>query len=176
MKIIEMISKEELDQKIKELADQINKEYGDEPLRLIGVLKGSVFFMCELAKYLKMPVTMDFMKVSSYGNSTESSGKLNIELDVSESLEGQHVLLVEDIVDTGRTLKKLRTMMLERNLASFAICTLLNKPSRRVSPVDIEYTGFVIEDKFVVGFGLDYAQRYRNLPYIGVITEMDATE
>lgn len=168
-----MISEEKLKQRIKELADQINKEYGDKPLRLVGVLKGSVFFMCELSKYLTMPVTMDFMKVSSYGDSMESSGTLTIDLDMSESITGEHVLLVEDIVDTGRTLKKLREMLIQRNPASFAICALLNKPSRRVSQVDIEYTGFVIEDKFVVGFGLDYAQKYRNLPYIGMIIETE---
>ena len=168
-----LLTEEEVDAKIQEIGEQISKDYAGQQVHLVCVLKGGSFFMCELAKYLKMPVTMDFMKVSSYGDGTESSGKLNIELDVSESLEGEHVLLVEDIVDTGRTLKKLKEMLLERNLASFAICALLNKPSRRVSHVDIEYTGFVIEDKFVIGFGLDYAQRYRNLPYIGVITEID---
>ena len=173
MKVTEMISQEKLEQRIKELADQINKDYGDTPLRLIGVLKGSVFFLCELSKYLTMPVTMDFMKVSSYGNGTESSGKLTIDLDVSESLSGEHVLLVEDIVDTGRTLQELKALFLQRGPKSFAACTLLDKPSRRECPIEAEYAGFVIEDKFVVGFGMDYAQQYRNLPYIGMIIETE---
>lgn len=173
MKVVEMISQKKLEQRIKELADQINKDYGDMPLRLIGVLKGSVFFMCELSKHLKMPVTMDFMKVSSYGNRMESSGTLAIDLDVSESLAGEHVLLVEDIVDTGTTLQELKKLLLGRNPESLAVCVLLDKPSRRRCPAAAEYTGFVIEDKFVVGFGMDYAQQYRNLPYIGMIIEKE---
>lgn len=173
MKVIEMISQKKLEQRIKELADQINKDYGDTPLRLIGVLKGSVFFLCELSKHLTMPVTMDFMKVSSYGNRMESSGTLAIDLDVSESLAGEQVLLVEDIVDTGITLQALKKLLLGRNPESLAVCVLLDKPSRRLCPVSAEYTGFVIEDKFVVGFGMDYAQRYRNLPYIGMIIEKE---
>lgn len=173
MKVIEMISQKKLEQRIKELADQINKDYGDTPLRLIGVLKGSVFFLCELSKHLTMPVTIDFMKVSSYGNRMESSGTLAIDLDVSESLAGEHVLLVEDIVDTGTTLQKLKKLLLGRHPESFAVCVLLDKPSRRLCPAVAEYTGFVIEDKFVVGFGMDYAQQYRNLPYIGMIIEKE---
>lgn len=173
MKVIEMISQKKLERRIKELADQINKDYGDTPLRLIGVLKGSVFFLCELSKHLTMPVTMDFMKVSSYGNRMESSGTLAIDLDVSESLAGEQVLLVEDIVDTGITLQALKKLLLGRNPESLAVCVLLDKPSRRLCPVSAEYTGFVIEDKFVVGFGMDYAQRYRNLPYIGMIIEKE---
>lgn len=173
MKVIEMISREKLEQRIKELADQINKDYGDTPLRLIGVLKGSVFFMCELSKHLTMPITMDFMKVSSYGDGMESSGTLAIDLDVSDSLTGEQVLLVEDIVDTGKTLRELKKLLLERNPDSFAVCVLLDKPVRRLCSIEADYTGFVIEDKFVVGFGMDYAQQYRNLPYIGMIIETE---
>lgn len=173
MKVIEMISQEKLEKRIEELADQINKDYGDTPLRLIGVLKGSVFFLCELSKHLNMPVTMDFMKVSSYGNCMESSGSLAIDLDVSENLAGEQILLVEDILDTGRTLQELKKILLGRNPKSLAVCVLLDKPSKRLCSVTTEYTGFIIEDKFVVGFGMDYAQQYRNLPYIGMIIEKE---
>ena len=128
--------------------------------------------MCELAKKLTVPVTMDFMKASSYGNSTESSGNVKITLDLSEDIKGRNVLIVEDIIDTGRTLKYLKEDLQKREPKSLKICTLLDKPERRTEgQIQADYTGFVIEDKFVVGYGLDYAQEYRNLPYIGVIEE-----
>lgn len=165
-----MISEEQVEEKIIELAEQFNSLYKGESLHLVGILKGSVFFLCELAKHLTMPVTMDFMKASTYGNSTESSGNVKITLDLSDDIEGRNVLIVEDIIDTGRTLKYLKEDLQKRGPKSLKICTLLDKPERRTEgQIEADYTGFVIEDKFVVGYGLDYAQEYRNLPYIGVI-------
>ena len=130
-------------------------------------MKGSVFFTCELAKYIKVPVTIDFMSVSSYGNGMMSSGSITINQDLTMGIEGREVLIIEDIVDSGRTLAYLAHMLEKRGPASLRICTLLDKPSCRISEVDVTYTGFEIDDLFVVGFGLDYAQKYRNLPYIG---------
>ena len=127
--------------------------------------------MCDLAKYLTMPVTMDFMKVSSYGDGTESSGNISIDMDLTASIEGKNVLVVEDIIDTGRTLEKLMKILRERNPKTLTMCTLLDKPSRRTQDIQADYTGFEIDDLFVVGYGLDYAQQYRNLPYIGVIQQ-----
>ena len=167
-----MISEELVQEKIIELAEQFNSLYKGESLHLVGILKGSVFFLCELAKHLTMPVTMDFMKASSYGNSTESSRNVKITLDLSDDIKGRNVLIVEDIIDTGRTLKYLKEDLQKRGPKSLKICTLLDKPDRRTEgQIQADYTGFVIEDKFVVGYGLDYAQEYRNLPYIGVIEE-----
>lgn len=167
-----MISEEQVEKKIIELAEQFNTLYKGESLHLVGILKGSVFFLCELAKHLTMPVTLDFMKASSYGNSTESSGNVKITLDLSEDIKGRNVLIVEDIIDTGRTLKYLKEDLQKREPKSLKICTLLDKPERRTEgQIQADYTGFVIEDKFVVGYGLDCAQEYRNLPYIGVIEE-----
>lgn len=164
-----MFSEETVNEKISEMAEQINQEYAGKPLRLICILKGSIFFFCELARHLTMPVTLDFMSASSYGNGTESSGKLNIKKDLDESIEGVDCLIVEDIIDTGNTLSLTQKMLLERKPASLKLCTLLDKPDRRKIKIDIDYTGFVIPDEFVVGYGLDYAQRYRNLPYIGTL-------
>ena len=159
-----MFSREQVENRIKEMADQINEEYGMKPLRLICILKGSVFFSCELAKHLKMPVTIDFMSVSSYGNSTSSSGKITIKKDLEQSIQGVDCLLIEDI-----TLSMLKPMLLERKPESFKICTLLNKPDRREVEMEADYTGFSIPDEFVVGYGLDYAQKYRNLPFVGTL-------
>ena len=167
-----MISEEQVEAKIIELAEEFNALYKGESLHLVGILKGSVFFLCELAKHLTMPVTMDFMKASTYGNSTESSGNVKITLDLSDDIKGRNVLIVEDIIDTGRTLKYLKEDLKKREPKSLKICTLLDKPERRTEgQIQAVYTGFVIDDKFVVGYGLDYAQEYRNLPYIGVIEE-----
>lgn len=169
-KISVMIAQEEVERRIKELAEELNTLYVGESLCLVCILKGSVMFLAELAKYLTMPVTMDFIQVSSYGDGTVSSGKLNIKLDLSEEIKDKNVLIVEDIIDTGRTLKCLKEMLAEREPKTLRICTLLDKPERRTEGrISADYTGFVIEDKFVVGYGLDYAQKYRNLPYIGVI-------
>ena len=167
------ISEEELIAKIKEIAQQINEDYVGKKVHLVCILSGSVFFTCELAKYITVPVTMDFMRVSSYGEGMDSTGTISIDQDLNMSIEGRHVLVVEDIVDSGRTLALLSNILKKRDPASLRLCSLLDKPSRRVTPVSIDYLGFEIEDYFVVGFGLDYAQKYRNLPYIGEFELLD---
>ena len=148
---------------------KISEEYAGKQVHLICVLKGGVFFMCELAKRITVPVTMDFMSVSSYGDGTQSSGIVKIAKDLDESLEGKDVIVVEDIVDSGRTLYYLLDILRKRGPKSMKLCTLLDKPDRRVRDVHVDYVGFNIPDEFVVGFGLDYAQKYRNLPYIGSV-------
>ena len=167
------ISEEELIAKIKEIAQQINEDYVGKKVHLVCILSGSVFFTCELAKYITVPVTMDFMRVSSYGDGMDSTGTISIDQDLNMSIKGRHVLVVEDIVDSGRTLALLSNILKKRDPASLRLCSLLDKPSRRVTPVSIDYLGFEIEDYFVVGFGLDYAQKYRNLPYIGELELLD---
>lgn len=168
-KINILISEDEVNDKIAEMADKISREYEGRVVHLIGVLKGSVFFMCELAKRITVPVTMDFMSVSSYGNGVESSGVVKLIKDLDESIEGRDVVLVEDIMDSGRTLSYLVKILKERKPNSFRIITLLDKPERRVVDLEPDMTCFVIPDRFVVGYGLDCAQKYRNLPFIGVI-------
>lgn len=168
-KIKVLISQEEVEKRIQEMADAINEEYAGRTVHLIGILKGSVFFVCELAKRLTVPVTLDFMSVSSYGNGTNSSGIVKINKDLDESIQGLDVIVVEDILDSGRTLSYLREVLLTRNPASMKIITLLDKPDRRVVEVPLDMSGFNIPDRFVVGYGLDCAQKYRNLPYVGVI-------
>lgn len=170
-KIGVLISEDKVAEKIQEMADTINKDYEGKSVHIIGVLKGSIFFMCELAKRIEVPVTMDFMSVTSYGNDTKSSGVVRLIKDLDESIEGRDVILVEDIMDSGRTLSYLVNILRERKPASFKIITLLDKPDRRVARIEPDMTGFVIPDRFVVGCGLDCAQKYRNLPYIGVIEE-----
>lgn len=165
-----LIEEERLAARLQELAAQINEEYEGKKIHLICILKGSVFFTCELAKYIKVPVTMDFMSVSSYGDGVTSSGYITINQDLTMDIRDREVLIIEDIVDSGRTLAYLYHMLKKREPASLRICTLLDKPEKRISDVEIYYTGFEIEDQFVVGFGLDYAQRYRNLPYVGVLS------
>ena len=164
-----LLSEEEVDKRIKEMAEQITKDYEGKNVHLICILKGSVFFTCELAKRIKVPVSMDFMSVSSYGADTKSSGIIKIVKDLDESITGKDVLVIEDIIDSGRTLSYLLGMLKDRKPNSLRLCTLLDKPDRRVIDVDVDYTGFQIPDEFVVGYGLDYAQKYRNLPYIGVV-------
>lgn len=164
-----MLSEEEVDRRIEELGRQISKDYEGKEIHLICVLKGSTFFTCELAKRITIPVTMDFMSVSSYGSGTQSSGVIKIKKDLDEPLMGRDVLVIEDIVDSGRTLSYLLKMLGDRQPSSLKLCTLLDKPDRRVVDVNVDYTGFRIPDEFVVGYGLDYAQKYRNLPYIGVV-------
>ena len=164
-----LVSEEDVDKRIMELGKKISEDYAGKEVHLICVLKGGVFFMCELAKRITVPVTMDFMSVSSYGAGTESSGVVKIVKDLDEPLKDKDVIIVEDIVDSGRTLKYLMEMMRDRGTKSLALCTLLDKPERRVTDVKVNYTGFQIPDEFVVGYGLDYDQRYRNLPYIGVV-------
>ncbi len=164
-----MLTEEEVDKRIQEIGDQISKDYAGKAVHLICVLKGGAFFMCELAKRISVPVSMDFMSVSSYGSSTKSSGVVRIVKDLDEPLTGKDVLVVEDIVDSGRTLSYLLEMLRDRGPKSVRLCTLLDKPDRRVMDVKVDYTCFQIPDEFVVGYGLDYDQRYRNLPYIGVV-------
>lgn len=164
-----MISEEEIDQKIRQMGQQISKDYEGKELHMICVLRGGVFFMCELAKRISIPVSLDFMSVSSYGSDTKSSGVVKIVKDLDDSIKGKHVLVVEDIIDSGRTLSYLMELLREREPASLKLCTMLDKPDRRVVDVNVDYTGYRIPDAFVVGYGLDYAQKYRNLPYIGVV-------
>jgi len=163
-------SEEVVDARIQEIGEQINRDYAGKQIHMICVLKGGAFFMCELAKRITVPVSLDFMSVSSYGSDTKSSGVVKIVKDLDESIQGKDVLVVEDIIDSGRTLSYLLEMLRDRKPNSLKLCTLLDKPSRRVVDVDVNYTGFQIPDEFVVGYGLDYDQRYRNLPYIGVIS------
>ena len=164
-----MISEEDVDKRIEEMGRQISEDYAGKQVHLICILKGSVFFMCELAKRITVPVSMDFMSVSSYGDGTKSSGIVKIAKDLDETLEGKEVLVIEDIIDSGRTLYYLMEVLQKRNPKSLKLCTLLDKPDRRVTDVKVDYVGFAIPDEFVVGYGLDYAQKYRNLPYIGVV-------
>ncbi|MCI8416791.1 MAG: hypoxanthine phosphoribosyltransferase [Lachnospiraceae bacterium] len=168
-KVRVMIPEEEVDAKIEELGKRISQDFADQEVHLICILKGSVFFVCELAKRITVPVTLDFMQVSSYGAETKSSGVVKLSKDLDEPLSGKNVIIVEDIIDSGRTLSHLVRLLGQRNPKTMTLCTLLDKPSRRVTEVDVKYTGFQIPDEFVVGYGLDYDQRYRNLPYIGVI-------
>lgn len=168
-KIRVMYSEKEVDKRIRELGEQISKRYEGKTVHMICVLKGGVFFMCELAKRISVPVSMDFMSVSSYGDGTSSSGVVKIAKDLDETLEGKDVLVVEDIIDSGRTLYYLLEILKKRNPNSMHLCTLLDKPDRRVRDVNVDYVGFEIPDEFVVGYGLDYAQKYRNLPYIGIV-------
>ena len=165
-----LLKEEEVDKRIAEVAAMINRDYEGKEVHLICILKGGVFFTCELAKRLTVPVSMDFMSVSSYGSGTESSGVVRIVKDLDESIAGKNVLIVEDIIDSGRTLAYLIEILKQRNPESIHLCTLLDKPERRVKKqVKVDYTCFEITDEFVVGFGLDYDQKYRNLPYIGVV-------
>lgn len=164
-----LISEDEVDARISEIGRQISEEYTGKSVHLICVLKGGAFFMCELAKRITVDVSLDFMSVSSYGSGTESSGIIKIIKDLDEPIEDRDVIIVEDIIDSGRTLKALVELLDKRRPASLEICTLLDKPDRRVADVDVKYTCFKIPDEFVVGYGLDYAQKYRNLPYIGVV-------
>lgn len=164
-----LLSEEEVDARIKQIGEQISKDYEGKQVHLVCVLKGGSFFMCELAKRISVPVSLDFMSVSSYGSETKSSGVIKIIKDLDEPLRDKDVLVVEDIVDSGRTLSYLLEMLKDRGPKSLHLCTLLDKPDRRVVDVNVDYTGFQIPDEFVVGYGLDYDQRYRNLPYIGVV-------
>ena len=171
--IRELVSEKAVDERIVELGKQISKDYEGKQVHLICVLKGGVFFMCELAKRISVPVTMDFMSFSSYGDDTKSSGVVKIVKDLDEAIEGKDVLIVEDIIDSGRTLYYLIDILKKRNPKSVHLCTLLDKPERRVKDVKVDYVGFNIPDEFVVGYGLDYAQKYRNLPFIGVVEGLE---
>ena len=167
-KIKVLLSEEEVDARIRQIAAKISKDYAGKEIHMICVLKGGVFFTCELAKRITVPVSLDFMSVSSYGDDTKSSGVVKIVKDLDQPLIGKDVLIVEDIIDSGRTL----SYLIGRNPNSIHLCTLLDKPERRVKDVKVDYCCFNIPDEFVVGYGLDYAQKYRNLPFIGVV-ELD---
>ena len=164
-----LLSEQEVNRRIQEIGGQISRDYEGKQVHLVCVLKGGSFFMCELAKRITVPVSLDCMSVSSYGSETKSSGVVKIVKDLDEPLKDKDVIVVEDIVDSGRTLSYLLTMLQDRGPKSLRLCTLLDKPERRVTDVQVDYTGFRIPDEFVVGYGLDYDQRYRNLPYIGVV-------
>lgn len=167
-----MISEEEIQKRVAEMGAEITERFKGESVYLVCILKGSIFFTTELAKKIELPMEMDFMTVSSYGAATASSGVINIKQDLSGSIEGKNVIVVEDIIDSGNTLSRLLQLFESRNPKTLTLCTLLDKPDRRVvQDVKVDYTGFVIPDKFVVGYGLDWDQRYRNLPYIGYVEE-----
>ena len=164
-----LFTEQELKDRVAELAAQIDRDYaGKEPM-LISVLRGSFIFMADLARAIHLPCTVDFMAVSSYGSGTTSSGQVKITKDLSESIEGRDIIVVEDILDSGNTLSYLFQLLQARHPASVRLCTLLDKPSRRTKPITADYTGFTVDDLFVVGYGLDYAEKYRNLPYIGIL-------
>lgn len=164
-----LLSEERINARIREIGEQISRDYAGKSVHLVCILKGGSFFMCELAKRITVPVSIDFMSVSSYGSSSESSGVIKIIKDLDEPLTDKHVLVIEDIVDTGKTLSYLLELLKDRGAADVKLCALLDKPDRRVVDIKADYTGFQIPDEFVVGYGMDYDQRYRNLPYIGVV-------
>lgn len=169
-KIETLISEEKLAARVAELGKQVEKDYQGKDLVCVGLLKGSVVFMTDLIKTINLDLKIDFMKVSSYGNGTDSTGIVKILKDVDEEVTGKDVLLIEDIVDTGLTLANVKEFMWKKKPNSIKICTLLDKPSRRKADVKAEYVGFEIPDAFVIGYGLDYAEHYRNLPFVGVLT------
>ena len=164
-----LLSEKEVDDRIQAIGEQISRDYAGKQVHLICVLKGGSFFLCELAKRITVPVSLDFMSVSSYGSETKSSGVVKIIKDLDGDLSGKDVLIVEDILDTGVTLSNLVPMLKMRNPNSVKICTILDKPSRRKADIAPDYEGFAVPDEFVVGYGLDYDEKYRNLPYIGVL-------
>ncbi len=165
-----MISETEIAKKVEEIAKQIENDYKGEPLLVVGILKGASVFVSDLIRKINLDVNIDFMSVSSYGNSTESSGTVKILKDLDIDIAGKNVLIVEDIIDSGLTLSNLVKELQIRNPKSLKLCTLLDKPERRKTNVHVDYVGFVIEDKFIVGYGIDWAENYRNLPYIGSVT------
>ena len=164
-----LFTEAQLKARVQELARQIERDYAGKEIMLISVLRGSFIFMADLCRAIDLPCTLDFMAVSSYGKGTSSSGQVQITKDLSEDISGRHIIVVEDILDSGNTLHYLLRLLDHRHPASIRLCTLLDKPERRVKPVEVHYTGFTIPDAFVVGYGLDYAEKYRNLPYIGIL-------
>ena len=164
-----LFSEEQLKNRVREIAQQITADYRGKEIMLISVLRGSFVFMADLCRAIDLPCTLDFMAVSSYGKGTKSSGQVQITKDLSEDISDRHIIVVEDILDSGNTLSYLLKILENRHPASIRLCTLLDKPDRRVKPVEVHYSGFTIPDAFVVGYGLDYAEKYRNLPYIGIL-------
>jgi hypoxanthine phosphoribosyltransferase len=165
-----LVQRDELEHRVRELAGEISRDYADKELLLIGVLKGAVFFLADLMRHLDIQCEVDFMAVSSYGASTDSSGVVRILKDLDAPIEGRDVLIVEDIVDSGLTLSYLFRMLRARGPASLEVCALLTKPARREIDLPIRYVGFEIPNRFAIGYGLDYAERYRNLPYVAALT------
>ncbi len=165
-----ILPEEELDKRIRELGAEISEDFKGESIMMIGVLRGAAFFTCELAKRVTVPVTMEFMSTSSYGSGTVSSGEVVLKQDVELPVEGRNIVICEDIIDSGNTLHYLSKLFKDRKAKSVKLCAMLDKPDRREVDVKVDYTGFTIPDEFVVGYGLDYDQKYRNLPYIGVVT------
>lgn len=164
-----LFTQERLKSRVAEIAREIERDYEGREIMLISVLRGSFIFMADLFREIQLPCTLDFMSVSSYGTGTSSSGQVQITKDLSEDITGRHILVVEDILDSGNTLNYLLRILENRHPASIRLCALLDKPERRVKPVELHYRGFTVPDDFVVGYGLDYAEKYRNLPYIGVL-------
>lgn len=164
-----LFTEEQIRERVAALGDEITRDYGDTPVLLVAVLRGAAIFVADLSREVASPVEVDFMAVSSYGSSTKSSGVVRILKDLDETLEGRHVLVVEDILDTGLTLKYLLKNLASRNPESLEVCTLLSKQGKQRVPISCKYVGFEIPDEFVVGYGLDFAEKYRNLPYIGVL-------
>ena len=161
-----LITEQQLDERIKEMGHQIAEDYQGEPLTIVGILKGAVIFFADLARAIDLPLQMDFMSVSSYGSGTTSSGVVKIIKDLDADVTGRHILLVEDIIDTGITLAYLKEYLSNRGARSVKICTLLDKPTRREKAVHVDYIGFTMPDEFLIGYGVDYAENYRNLPYV----------
>lgn len=166
-----LVSEEDIRRRVRELGEELTKDYKDKDLMVIGILKGAVIFMSELVQNIKLPILMDFMAVSSYGKSSISTGEVRIVKDLDFSVENKDILIVEDIIDTGYTLNYLTDNLRKRGASSVKICTLLDKPERRKVDVPVHYLGFAIPDEFVVGYGLDFAEKYRNLPYVGALKE-----
>lgn len=164
-----LIPEEEVNARIAEMGAELTERFKGESVYLVCILRGSIFFTTELAKRIDLPMEIDFMTVSSYGAETVSSGVINIKQDLAGSIEGKNVIVVEDIIDSGNTLSRLLQLFKSRNPKTLTLCTLLDKPARRETEVPVDYTGFVIPDKFIVGYGLDWDQKYRNLPYVGVV-------
>lgn len=164
-----LFSEEQLNQRITELGQAITKDYQNKSLVVVGILKGSNIFTSDLVRKINLPLRMDFMAVSSYGNATESTGVVKILKDLDCGIKGEHILIVEDIIDSGLTLKYLKETLETREPLSVRICTLLDKPARRKEPIAADYVGFEVPDEFIVGYGIDYAERYRNLPYVGIL-------
>ena len=164
-----LYTEEELRQRVRELAEEITRDYEGKEVVLASVLRGSYIFMADLTRAIDLPITVDFMVVSSYGAGTTSSGQVEIKKDLSDSIEGKHLIIVEDILDSGNTLYYLMDVLRVRKPASIKICTLMDKPERRAKPITADYSGFTIPDAFVVGYGLDYDEKYRNLPYVGIL-------
>ena len=164
-----LFSQQQLEERVDQIAQEITRDYAGKEIVLISVLRGSFVFMADLCRRIDLPCTIDFMSVSSYGSGTSSTGQVQITKDLSGDISGKHILVVEDILDSGNTLSYLLKILENRHPASIRLCTLLDKPERRVKPVEVPYSGFTIPDAFVVGYGLAYAEHYRNLPYIGIL-------